>query len=382
MYVANRKGVVLMKRHIGIVLFVLLTLCACGSVDVENSSDSILSESSVENTLNGNETSSNHTEDESSKDETTFEESEETNLSEDSEISLESSCEESSLAAESVEECTSEDVSSEEESSEEEPYIPLPENMETNIETKTARVILAQIEKIASRYKNVSIYYCDTATGYFYSTNTDEKYASASVIKPFYCQYLLSINVDLNKKIQLTKVTKTSASGKLTKDAIGKWFTVKDLMSYAICRSDNMAYYLLYETFGKKGFNDYIRTLGLSEPKLSTNEYTTLDAESAALCMREIYRYAEETGDQFLVDLLKSTTHNAQIAAGTEAEVAHKYGFQDGKNLGYHDVAIVYTAEPYILAICTQEDPYAENSSEVFVKIASIAELLHTYLHQ
>ena len=98
--------------------------------------------------------------------------------------------------------------------------------------------------------------------------------------------------------------------------------------------------------------------------------------------MKEIYRYAEETGEQFLVDLLKKTTHNAQIAAGTDVEVAHKYGFQDGKNLGYHDVAIVYTAEPYILAICTQEDPYAENSPEAFVKIASITELLHMYLHQ
>ena len=382
MYEANAKGVVLMKRHIWIVLFFLLALCACGSADVEESSDLLISESSIEHTLTGAENSSNRSEEDSSEDETIYEESEETSVGEDSEVSLESSAEESSLPEVSFEESTAEDVSSEDESAEEEPYIPLPENIKTNIETKTARMILAQIEKIASQYKNVSIYYCDTATGYFYSTNTNEKYASASVIKPFYCQYLLSINVDLNKKIQLTKVTKTSASGKLTKDAIGKWFTVKDLMSYAICRSDNMAYYLLYETFGKKGFNNYIRTLGLSEPKLSTNEYTTLDAESAALCMKEIYRYAEETGDQFLVDLLKSTTHNAQIPAGTEAEVAHKYGFQDGKNLGYHDVAIVYTAEPYILAICTQEDPYAENSSEVFVKIASIAELLHTYLHQ
>ena len=311
-----------------------------------------------------------------------FEESEETSVGEDSEVFLESSAEESSLPEVSFEECTSEDVSSEEESSEEEPYIPLPENMETNIETKTARMILAQIEKIASRYKNVSIYYCDTATGYYYSRNTEEKYSSASVIKAFYCQYLLAEKVDLNRKIQLTEAKKTSSSGRLTKDAVGKWFTVKDLMKYAIRNSDNMAYYLLYETYGKDGFNNYIKSLGLKEPRLYSIEYTTLGTESAALCMKEIYRYAENTGDDFLVKLLKNTTHNAQIAAGTEAEVAHKYGFQDGKNIGYHDVAIIYTEEPYILAICTREDLYDKNSSEVFVKIASITELLHTYLHQ
>ncbi len=370
-----------MKRIVWVLLFTAVALWSCGTAEINNASEQNNMASSVESahletSCESRETSADRTDVEETSVDFSSKDSDEQSIQSEVAYSSDASEEMTSKIEESSEESQEPNESSEENSKPSHT-----ENIETNIQASEAHVILQQIEKIASEYKSVSIYYCDTSAGYFYSRNTEERYSSASVIKAFYCQYLLSEKVDMNRKIQLTEAKKTSSSGRLTKDAVGKWFAVKDLMKYAIRNSDNMAYYLLFKTYGKDGFNDYIKSLGLKEPRLHSIEYTTLGAESAALCMKEIWRYAEEMGDYFLVDLLKNTTHNKQISAGTEAEVAHKYGYQDGRNIGYHDVAIVYAEEPYILAICTREDLYDKESYKVFVKIAALTEMLHKYLH-
>ncbi len=384
-----------MKKFIYIVFLGILLLASCGEVEpidvsvessaefsvessffIESSESSIIpeesscSEESVVSSLPPSEAPEES--EESSEEESSVEES-----SADEIVPEDSSAEESSI------ETSSEDISEETSSEESRPdeEILIADHIVTNLPADKAQSLLEKIEYVASEGKDVSIYYLDTETGYYFYRNIEEKYPSASVIKAFYCQYLLVTGVDLKQKIQLTETPKTSSSKKLTKDAIGTWFTVEELIKYSIRNSDNMAYYLLFTTFGRSGFNDYIRSLGLDEPYLYSIEYTTLGAESAALCMKEIYRYAKKTGNTFLVDHLRNTTHKKQIDAGTETSIAHKYGLQDGKNLGYHDVAIVFTEEPYILAIFTRENGYESEANKVFREVASLVEELHISLH-
>ena len=354
-----------MKKYVFTGLLCLLLLAACGNLESEESS-SLSTESSA--------ATSSHVSVESTLPEDSSEEL----------ISLiESSEEESSKAESSREEsfeAESSDVSEEESEEPEEP-ITVAKKIYTNMTSEMAWEFLEKIEEAAAEGKSVSIYYRDTETGYYFYRSIDKRYPSASVIKAFYCQYLIATGVDLQMEIQLTEASKISSSKKLTKEHIGSWYTVEDLIQYSIRNSDNMAYYLLFTTFGRSGFNDYIRSLGLEEPHLYSIEYTTIGAEPAALCMMEIYRYAQETGNTFLIDHLKNTTHKRQIDAGTEAEIAHKYGFQDGKNLGYHDVAIVYAEEPYILAICTRENGYESGCNDVFVEVAGLVEEMHGLMH-
>lgn len=383
-----------MKKYTLAVLLGLLLLASCGNQEIEESSP--LSSNSSANTSSNVSKGSVASEDSSEEmfsliesseeEETATEESaEDSSAAESNEenTSTPESSEESS-AAESSEEESSETESShvsEEESTIPEEEITIAKNIYTNMNTETAEEFLEKIEKAATNGKSISIYYQDTETGYYFYRNIDKRYPSASVIKAFYCQYLVATGVDLQQKIQLTEASKISSSKKLRKEHIGSWYTVEELIQYSIRNSDNMAYYLLFLTFGRSGFNDYIRSLGLEEPLLYSIEYTTIGAEPAAKCMMEIYRYAQETGNTFLIDHLKNTTHRRQIDAGTDAEIAHKYGFQDGKNLGYHDAAIVYAEEPYILTICSRENGYESGCNDVFIEVARLVEEMHELMH-
>lgn len=384
-----------MKKYILAVFWGLLLLGACGNHEIEETSSS-----SIESSADASSAYVSHesvTSEDSREEVSSMIES-----SEEEETTAEESVEDSSVAESSEEESSVPEVSEEEssvtESSEEESSetesshvsedssipneeITIANNIHTNMNAEAAKEFLEKIEKAAADGKSVSIYYRDTETGYYFYRNIDKRYPSASVIKAFYCQYLVATGVDLQQKIQLTEASKISSSKKLRKEHIGSWYTVEELIQYSIRNSDNMAYYLLFLTFGRSGFNDYIRSLGLEEPLLYSIEYTTIGAEPAAKCMMEIYRYAQETGNTFLIDHLKNTTHRRQIDAGTDAEIAHKYGFQDGKNLGYHDAAIVYAEEPYILTICSRENGYESGCNDVFIEVARLVEEMHGLMH-
>ncbi len=383
-----------MKKYTLAVLLGLLLLASCRNQEIEESSP-LSSNSSADTSSNvskGSVASEDSSEEmfslieSSEEEETATEESaEDSSAAESNEenTSTPESSEESSAAESSEEESSETENShvSEEESTIPEEEITIAKNIYTNMNTETAKEFLERIEKAAADGKSISIYYQDTETGYYFYRNIDKRYPSASVIKAFYCQYLVATGVDLQQKIQLTEASKISSSKKLRKEHIGSWYTVEELIQYSIRNSDNMAYYLLFLTFGRSGFNDYIRSLGLEEPLLYTIEYTTIGAEPAAKCMMEIYRYAQETGNTFLIDHLKNTTHRRQIDAGTDAEIAHKYGFQDGKNLGYHDAAIVYAEEPYILTICSRENGYESGCNDVFIEVARLVEEMHELMH-
>lgn len=256
----------------------------------------------------------------------------------------------------------------------------VPSGMETNITDEEMLGLLAEIADTAAGNDNVSIYYCDTKTGYYFYYSPDKVYKSASTIKAIYCQYILQSGADLSRKVKFTRAEKESYSGKLTSAAVGQYFTVDELIRCAIIYSDNMAYRLLYYTFGSEGFNSYIRSLGLKSPQLYGSEYTTVTAEDMGRCMLEIYRYSEAENEHYLTELLKNTTYNCQLAKGTKYETAHKYGYQGGKN-GFHDVALIYADEPYILSVYTNVDGNNRDCCSIFVSLSELTEKLHEGLH-
>lgn len=292
--------------------------------------------------------------------------------SEAEETVIESTSEPFVSADESEEISDSESVSKEE-------LFPI-DHMETNISDDSLFVLLQEIATIAAESSNVDVYYCDTRTGFYFHYNQSKTYPAASTLKAIYCQFLLQSGINLSEKIQFTSLLQSSTSGKLTDDKIGSYFTARELIEYAIIYSDNMAYRLLFDTYGSEEFNRYIQSLGLDIPRLSSSEYTKADAKSMAVCMMEIYRYSEATGDMFLINLMKNTTYNVQIGQGTQAEIAHKFGYE-GDTYGYHDVAIVYADEPYVLSIFTNLDANVQGSNDTFAEIAAKVEILHTVLH-
>ncbi|MDD7428702.1 MAG: class A beta-lactamase-related serine hydrolase [Oscillospiraceae bacterium] len=254
-------------------------------------------------------------------------------------------------------------------------------NTNTNIFDEEMLALLSEITEAAAQSQNVSIYYHDTETGYYFYYNPDSVYNSASTIKAIYCQYIVQSGADLSRKVEFTYAEKESYSGKLTANAVGQYFTVDELIQYSLIYSDNMAYRLLFRTFGNEGFNTYIKSLGLSRPQLSSySEYTTVTAKDMDKCMLEIYRYSEAENAPYIIELLKNTTYNVQLSKGTKYETAHKYGYQGGSN-GFHDTAIIYADEPYILSVYTNVNGNDKDCYKIFVQLSELTEKLHDKLH-
>lgn len=316
--------------------------------------------------------------------ETTYEESSKSFVIELSEASSddESQLEESSCFEETAE--SSEPVSessaevSEEVSDEVSEEPPIPQQMwETNITDERALEILQQIVDVAAEYDLAVSYRFGDLRYHIYGSR---EYSSASTIKPIFCQYLYEKGFDDHPPIVFeSDVTRSSASGKLTEDHKGESFSVEELIGYTLRYSDNMAYRLLYETFGFEDFNAYVSGLGIPGLALYNNtEYTHLTANELTDGMWRILECSKD--DQRLVEHLINASFKQQIAAGTDYTVASKYGYQRSV-LCYHDTAIVFAPKPYVLTVLSGLDPNAdEPAEEPFRNVTRLTDALHAIL--
>ena len=250
--------------------------------------------------------------------------------------------------------------------------------------------LLARLKGVCSSYKNeLSFYYKDLVSGYSIEFCADAIYQTASVIKAPYIRYLLeTVNVDLNKKLKMTQ--KQGGSSHIDAKPMGTEFTVKELMEYAIRYSDNTAYYMLNEEFGFSGFNAYANTLDIRAN--ATNELTLafpkprfgyLSARDAGLYFEDIAAYIEQGSEnaKLLKSWLTSTTIDGMLAdaLGETYELAHKYGEQGSQ--AYHDAAIVYAPQPYVLTILSTLEPYTDASDKAFANVAALIDAIQTQLH-
>ncbi|MBQ8508367.1 MAG: serine hydrolase [Clostridia bacterium] len=261
-----------------------------------------------------------------------------------------------------------------------EPPLPLPETVETNIEDNAARAILAEIADVVSAYWEASVSFIDTAEGWYYTINGGLSYPSASTIKALYCQYLLEAGADFSAELILTESKRTSSTGLLDEEDVGSVFTVGELMGYAICDSDNMAYRLLYEKYGYRKYNEWVRGLGLENAAMGGYEFCDVTARDLSLGMLRIYRWSVEQEDERLVSLLCGTSWNMQIPLGTTHTVAHKYGYQGGTD-GYHDTAIVFADVPYVLTVMTHNWLYSKDANDIFFEVTLLTDELQELLY-
>ena len=261
-----------------------------------------------------------------------------------------------------------------------EPLI-IPDGVESDITDPACAELISELKAFADGFRDISIYYTDIDRTHYLAINADYEHEGASVLKALYCHFLLKHNVDRERLINFDEATRTSTSGELSEDAVGKDFSVDELIKLSIVYSDNMAYRLLFKTYGRYGFNDYIKSLGAETPRLPPGyEFSTVTARDLSTGMLDIYSYSLETDYQFYTDLLTESAPGGLIDSGSKYVVAHKYGYHGGYD-GYHDTAIVYAEKPYILTIMTRVFPYAKDSDEVFRRTTELVEAIHEKLN-
>ena len=254
----------------------------------------------------------------------------------------------------------------------------LPDGMESDLTDPAAGELLMQIAALAAEVNLSAVCMLPDGTVY-YAIGADEKYPAASTLKPPFCQYLLDSQKDLTEEIPLGEITRPSASGLFTDPTAA--FPAEMLMEYAVRYSDSMAYLALHSHYGAKGFNAWLRTVGITGLRLpNTFEYTDITARQLSTFMAYILRRAEESGDNRLTDWMKNTTFPYGIAQGTDHEIAQKYGFEGG-DLGFHHTAVIFADPPYILTVMSHLNPNTDDISS-FAEITRLSDTLHRLIQE
>ncbi len=267
------------------------------------------------------------------------------------------------------------------------------ETVEKETVSEDGTVTVEEVEEKVEKEAKISIYYEDLTTGFSFGYNQNNSMYSASLIK---APYILSVleevsqyqkangtvypegkeKYDLNRKWVFDKENMNkNGSGKIKDMEDGTEMTYKDLVSYALMYSDNVAFAQLRETFGYGYFNSYAQKIGASSVLASFYSMSPADAGKFLRC---IYDFTES--DAAYGSFMKECMMNSSFRAIIDAAVypkknARKYGWDIDS---YHDMAIVYDEHPYIIVVMTDYDDGGDEVNSYLRSIVKQIDKIHT----
>ena len=212
--------------------------------------------------------------------------------------------------------------------------------------------IVERIEQFAKKYAgyDYGIYARDLKTGFVFSYNSETNIRAASTVKaPFAYYVCLELEKEdcpytLDSLLEYTEDQYCiGEEGYMNRMPYGSKFTVREVLDANITLSDNVAYYLLHDYFDYKGYNELIKSLGVTV-WLDGNsiKWGLYSPRELAVIWQEIYRYIESDGlyNELLRDLLVGAEYNfTKEALPHYSKIAHKSGFNQ---FSHCDAAIVY----------------------------------------
>ncbi|MBQ8640851.1 MAG: serine hydrolase [Clostridia bacterium] len=289
------------------------------------------------------------------------------------------------------------------------------EETETQAETVEEEETTAK-EAWTAAYPTLALYYEDLTTGYHVAYNENDIMYSASLIKAPYIYAVVreieefeetkrnyaddgsplydengkplftgqhpNLDADGNiiyregeEKYDLSRMwtydpetMKEEGSGKIQYEAKGFELTWEELFEYTLLFSDNVAFKQIREAFGMTSFQELAKELSF---KGTAYGFMQLSAADCASFLKELYTFfaAESEYALWMKDLMCRSAHTVMISAAVApAKAAHKYGWDEDS---YHDMAVVFDENPYILVIMTNLE---EGGGEVDAYIRSLVQ--------
>ena len=214
------------------------------------------------------------------------------------------------------------------------------------------------IKELNNLYNNddrhFSFLYKDIYTGFTVSYNEKGSIFTASTIKAPAMIYLYEMasenKIDLNEKLTYTKNFYSDGSGRLKNMEVNTKHKVSDLIKYTIYDSDNIAYKMLMNRYGRKKIYNFWADKGTTRIFKQDTVWGKTSARDASIYMQELYDFylENDTYGEVLMKLFKN--------AGWKL-ISNKDGVYNTANKGgwsyktFHDAAIVFEENPYILVI-------------------------------
>jgi len=225
------------------------------------------------------------------------------------------------------------------------------------------------------------------------NTNKNLRIPSASIVKiPIMLSYFYAAHegkLSLQDTVKLKDSDKTPGSGTLKYETSGKAFTIEDLISRMITKSDNTATNMLINYLSFDTLNRYFKKLGLKKTNLSRRmmdfkkrkqgieNYTT--AGEISRLLEQLYRgkFLNPQISQQCVEILAGQKVKDRIPKKLpdEVVVAHKTGLE---NFICHDAGIVYTDKGNFLITVLVKHPN-KTAQKAKSLIADISLLTYNY---
>lgn len=208
----------------------------------------------------------------------------------------------------------------------------------------------------------IAVYVKQVDTGKTAGIHEDQEMYSASIAKLLYLYYTQKeINenrLDLQTPLKYTKEVndyqgayEPEGSGSISKTPDDKEYTVADLINRVAKESDNVAQNILGYYVTHQSDKEFQKVTNKIAGKTWNVETRMASPKMAGNVMEAIY---QQNGG--IIDALSETRFDDQrISKDIPVKVAHKIG--DAYDFR-HDVAIVYTDSPFILAIFTDHSDY------------------------
>lgn len=236
-----------------------------------------------------------------------------------------------------------------------------------NLQTSIKNLVTKNFSNITSNY---SLAFKDLSQKSTLSINS-EKTISASTIKIYIMietfNQIKSGNINLNDTVILEENMKTAGSGILSSKETGEKFTINELITLMMIKSDNTAANILIDKIGMENINNCIKNLGCKNTELNRKmmdttaiekgieNYTSVD--DLSLTLEKLYnkQCVNEYYDNLMLDIMQKNENHTKIPKllPDTISIANKSGEYTGVE---NDAAIITTDKgAYILCITTSK---------------------------
>ncbi len=242
--------------------------------------------------------------------------------------------------------------------------------------------LLVKIDELNNLFKSseehFSFLYKDIETGFVVSYNEDAHIFTASTIKAPAMIYLYEKaslgEIDLDEKLIYDGSYYSEGSGILKDKNLNTYYTVRELIEYAIIYSDNIAYAMLMKRFKREDMYNFWTNLGTKDIFKYDTIWGYTSAKDGAIYMEELYKFylGNDKYGSVLLDLFKNAKWKMISNKNESFNTANKGGWSDEN---FHDVAIVFEKNPYILAIMSKTGE--GNYDNLFKKTSNLVGQIH-----
>ena len=224
-------------------------------------------------------------------------------------------------------------------------------------EFKISKDLQNRFNATLSKYSNSTGLYVISQDGSIsFGYNPDIVKFAASTVKAPYCMYLLKEvdkgNASLDTILTYNNGMYNGGGGIIQFSEYGSQYSVKRLVELATTISDNIAYNMLRNNYGKTNYDKMIISFGCKNStfaKSNNSGWINSTPRDMVLIWQQLYKYSNESQNgKLLFDYLKISEGSCFPQSIPNIESARKYGYTSSV---YNNTGMVLGNYPYFVSV-------------------------------